>query len=78
MTITILVRNVRSRHADSWGLQISYEAGDHVAVYAENSAQTVAAAGQCLGLSLDTVFRLSLPDEGSQQLSAPFAGGHTY
>ena len=57
-------------------MQISYEAGDHVAVYAENSAQTVEATAQHLGVSLDTVFRLSMPARSSchrrlQVLSLP-------
>lgn len=59
------------RHA---GLQISYEAGDHVAVYAENSAATVEAMAVCLGQCLDTVFSLRVAEGDTQQLSAPFVG----
>ena len=54
--------------------QITYEAGDHVAVYAENSPATVTAAAACLGVPLDTVFTLDLPQGDTQQLSPPFLG----
>ncbi len=55
-------------------MQIAYEAGDHIAVYAENSPATVAAASACLGLPLDTIFTLDLPAGDTQQLSPPFLG----
>ena len=56
------------------GMQISYEAGDHIAVYAENSPATVEAAAERLGLPLDTVFTLDFPVGDTQQLSPPFLG----
>jgi NADPH-ferrihemoprotein reductase len=38
---------------------LSYVTGDHVGVYAQNSAKVVAEAAELLGLPLDTVFKLS-------------------
>ena len=55
-------------------MQITYEAGDHIAVYAEHSPATVEAAAECLGQPLDTIFTLDLPQGYTQQLSPPFLG----
>ncbi len=41
-------------------------AGDHVGLYARNSSDVVAAAAQCLGLPLDTMFSLHTDGEGAR------------
>lgn len=53
---------------------MQYDTGDHVAVFPENSGETVAAAAAALGQPLDTVFSLRLPPGNPQQLSPPFPG----
>lgn len=40
---------------------LSYVTGDHVGIYAENSAAVVAEAARLLGLPLTTVFKLKAP-----------------
>lgn len=54
--------------------QITYSTGDHVGIMPENSPQTVKAAAAALGLSLDTIFSLSLPSANVDNLRTPFAG----
>jgi NADPH-ferrihemoprotein reductase len=52
----------------------TYEAGDHVGVFAENSPEVVTAAAKILGLPLDMCFTLRTPTTGpssSTSLSAP-------
>ena len=60
---------------DTRGSRIQYEAGDHVGVYTENSDAVVQQAAALLGLPLDTVFSLSLPEGNPHQLAVPQAGG---
>ena len=60
---------------DISGCSAAYEAGDHVAVFAENSPEVVAAAGKALGLSLDTCFTMQLPTSAAAAgLPEPPAG----
>ena len=61
---------------DTGGSGMDYEAGDHVGIFVENSAAAVAEAAQLLGMPLDTVFSLRVPDGNSDHLSAPFTGKH--
>ncbi|KAG7669862.1 hypothetical protein Ndes2437B_g06058 [Nannochloris sp. 'desiccata'] len=50
----------------------TYEAGDHVGVFAENSPEVAAAAAKVLGLPLDMCFTLRTPSAGpSTSLPAP-------
>jgi NADPH-ferrihemoprotein reductase len=50
----------------------TYEAGDHVGVFAENSPETIAAAAKVLGLPLDLCFTLQTPSTGpGTSLPAP-------
>ena len=51
---------------DVSGSGITYTAGDHVAVLAENSPDVVAAAAAALGLPLSTCFQLRLPTNGAK------------
>jgi NADPH-ferrihemoprotein reductase len=46
---------------DISGSQATYEAGDHVGVFVENSPEVVAAAAKALGQPLDAAFRLRQP-----------------
>lgn len=55
---------------DLSGSNITYEAGDHLAIFPENSPAVVAAAAKALRVPLDTVFTLT-PVPG---LPAPFPG----
>lgn len=55
----------------------SSRAGDHVAVFAENSPSVVEAAAKALGLPLAHCFRLSLPPQDPHCLSEPFRGPAT-
>ena len=50
-------------------------AGDHVAVFAENSDAVVAAAAAALGLPLDHCFRLIVPKDNRHSLPEPAAAG---
>lgn len=59
---------------DVTGSAIRYQAGDHVAVYAENKPAVVAAAAQLLGVDPSTIIQLSLPPGNPGQLSPPFPG----
>lgn len=49
-------------------------AGDHIAVFAENSPAVVEAAAKALGLPLNHCFRLALPANDPHCLSEPFPG----
>jgi len=53
---------------------VEYECGDHVAILPENCTEIVNEAAECLGLSLDTVFSLSLPEGNPEELPPPFTG----
>lgn len=50
----------------------SYEAGDHVGVFAENGDEVVAEAAQLLGVALDTVFSLESDAGHHASLPEPF------
>ncbi|KAK9811910.1 hypothetical protein WJX72_012296 [[Myrmecia] bisecta] len=62
---------------DISGTGLSYEAGDHVGIHAQNSAAVVEQMADLLGLPLDTVFRLTVPEGNPGELSTPFAGPTT-
>lgn len=55
---------------------LSYETGDHVAIFAENEPEVVEAAAQVLGMSLDTAFTLHVDAEPGSEgvLPDPFPG----
>ncbi len=56
---------------------LSYTAGDHVAVYAENHPAVVARAAKLLGLKLNDVVQLTVPEGVAHgTLSTPPAGVH--
>jgi len=62
---------------DIRGSEVSYEAGDHVGLFCENAPGIVEEAGRILGMSLDTVFNLQLPDGNPDELASPFPGKHS-
>ena len=54
---------------------MAYSAGDHIAVFAQNSDAVVQQVADLLGQPLDLVFRLRLPaDKESSNLQGPFPG----
>ena len=55
------------------GAGVSYEHGDHVAIYPRNSSEVVSRAASLLGVSLSTRFTLSKPSAASM-LQEPFLG----
>ena len=59
---------------DIRGSEVHYEAGDHVGLFCENGPGIVQDAGRILGMPLDTVFDLQLPDGNPNELMAPFPG----
>eukprot|EP00197_Chlamydomonas_leiostraca_P012125 CAMPEP_0202864656 /NCGR_PEP_ID=MMETSP1391-20130828/4809_1 /ASSEMBLY_ACC=CAM_ASM_000867 /TAXON_ID=1034604 /ORGANISM="Chlamydomonas leiostraca, Strain SAG 11-49" /LENGTH=667 /DNA_ID=CAMNT_0049544423 /DNA_START=66 /DNA_END=2069 /DNA_ORIENTATION=- len=58
---------------DISGAGVRYEAGDHVAVYAQNSAPVVEEVAKLLGTPADTIIQLKAP-AGAQGLAAPLPG----
>lgn len=56
---------------DISGSKAAYEAGDHVAVFAENSVPVVEAAARVLGLPTSHCFRLRLPPGNKHSLPEP-------
>jgi len=55
--------------------QLTYETGDHVGIFAQNSRKAVEQAAQLLGLPLDTAFTLKTPGSSSGgELDKPFPG----
>lgn len=54
--------------------EVQYEAGDHVGLFCENAPGIVEEAGRILGMPLDTVFNLQLPDGNPEELTQPFPG----
>lgn len=53
---------------------VHYEAGDHVGLFCENAPAVVEEAARILGMPLDTVFSLQLPEGNSDELAQPFPG----
>ena len=53
------------------GTGLAYDHGDHVAVFASNSDDTVDEASRLLGLDPELVFELNLPDGNPERLSTP-------
>lgn len=62
---------------DISGCNAAYEAGDHIAVYAENSDDVVEAAAEALRLPLDLIFRIRTPDDNPDGLPEPPEGPMT-
>lgn len=54
--------------------EVTYEAGDHVGLCCDNAPGIVEEAGRILGVPLDTVFSLQIPDGNPDELAAPFPG----
>lgn len=50
---------------------VTYEAGDHIAIFAENSDAIVTAVANTLGVPLSTCFRLKVPAGNPQGLPEP-------
>ncbi len=59
---------------DIRGSEVQYEAGDHVGLFCENGPGIVQDAGRILGMPLDMVFNLELPDGNPNELTPPFPG----
>ena len=59
---------------DIQGSGIHYEAGDHVGLLCENGPGIVQEASRILGIPLDTVFSLQLPEGNPHELALPFPG----
>ncbi|KXZ55264.1 hypothetical protein GPECTOR_3g401 [Gonium pectorale] len=61
---------------DVSGSGITYEAGDHIAIFAQNSDAIVQQAAELLGFDLDALIKLSAPlvDGASGDLPPPFPG----
>ncbi|KAJ8414511.1 hypothetical protein AAFF_G00037130 [Aldrovandia affinis] len=70
-------RHLMHLELDITGSKISYEAGDHVAVYPTNDVAIVNQIGQVLGVDLDTVISLNNLDEESNK-KHPFPCPTTY
>ena len=51
-----------------------YALGPCAGLYGENSPDIVEQAGRILGLPLDTVFTLQLPEGNPDELAPPFPG----
>ena len=51
-----------------------FSAGDHVGLYCENAPGIVEDAGRILGMHLDTVLNLQLPEGNPHELAQPFPG----
>jgi len=51
---------------------LTYETGDHVAIYPENDPEIVKQAATCLGLPLSTVFTLEMPKNNTDGLEKLF------
>jgi NADPH-ferrihemoprotein reductase len=52
---------------------MSYEHGDHIAVYPRNNPGVIEAACKALRWDADAVFTLSVPADNPEMLPAPFA-----
>ena len=62
---------------DTTGSGVTYEAGDHVALFAQNGPAVVEEVGRRLGVPLETLITLRVPEGSTQgKLSAPFPGQH--
>ena len=59
---------------DIQGSGLQYEAGDHVGLLCENGPGIVEEAGRILGIPLDTIFSLQLPEGNPHELTPPFPG----
>ena len=53
---------------------VHYEAGDHVGLFCENAPGIVEEAARILGIPLDTIFSLQLPEGNPDELALPFPG----
>ena len=81
-----VIRELHSRRSDrsclhveldTTGSGVSYEAGDHVALFAQNGPAVVEEVGRRLGVPLETLITLRVPEGSTQgKLSAPFPGQH--
>ena len=79
-----VIRELHSRKSDRSCLHVeldttssgvTYEAGDHVALFAQNGPAVVKEVGERLGVPLETLITLRVPEGSTQgKLSAPFPG----